>query len=87
MNEYWGRYQVPIMVTENGLGAFGILGADGSIHDDYRIRYYAQHIAETREAIRDGVNLVGYFPWGPIDIVGCCSSDMEKPRAPLRLFR
>jgi 6-phospho-beta-glucosidase len=48
------------------------------VHDDYRIEYYRDHVAAMREAVKDGVDLVGYFPWGPIDIVSCSSSEMSK---------
>lgn len=78
LNEYWDRYQKPIYITENGLGAKDTIEKDGSIHDDYRISYLSQHIEQMIEAIKDGVDVRGYYPWGPIDIISCSSSEMEK---------
>ncbi len=78
LNEYWDRYQKPLYITENGLGAFDTLEADGSIHDSYRIEYLREHIKACKEAIMDGVDLRGYYPWGPIDIISCSSSEMTK---------
>jgi len=78
LNQYWDRYQVPIMIAENGLGAYDVLTADGAVQDDYRIAYYAAHVQAMGEAIRDGVDVKGFFPWGPIDIVSCSSSEMGK---------
>ncbi len=78
LNLYWDRYQVPIMIAENGIGAFDQPNEHGEILDDYRIDYLRSHLAQAKEAIRDGVELMGYFPWGPIDIVSCSSSEMSK---------
>jgi 6-phospho-beta-glucosidase len=78
LNFYWDRYGVPIIIAENGLGAFDKLETDGSVHDPYRIEYLRAHIEQVREAILDGVQVLGYYPWGPIDIVSCSSSEMEK---------
>jgi 6-phospho-beta-glucosidase len=78
LNQYWDRYQVPIMIAENGLGSRDVVEPDGSIHDDYRISYLREHLRATRDAVRDGVEMIGFFPWGPIDIVSCSSSEMGK---------
>ncbi|MGC3956311.1 MAG: glycoside hydrolase family 1 protein [Propionicimonas sp.] len=78
LNQYWDRYQVPLMIAENGLGAFDEPDENGRVHDDYRIAYYREHVRAMREAIKDGVEMIGYFPWGPIDIVSCSSSEMSK---------
>lgn len=78
LNNYWDRYQVPIMITENGFGARDEVEPDGTINDSYRIDYLRAHVAAMRDAVRDGVDLRGYFPWGPIDIVSCSSSEMAK---------
>ena len=78
LNEYWDRYRLPIMITENGSGFDEKPDEDGRIHDDYRIDYFYQHISQMLEAINDGVNLIGYYPWGPIDLVSCTSSEMSK---------
>jgi 6-phospho-beta-glucosidase len=78
LNYFWDRYQIPIVIAENGLGAFDKVEADEKIHDPYRIEYLRSHIEQVREAIVDGVNVIAYHPWGPIDIVSASSSEMEK---------
>jgi 6-phospho-beta-glucosidase len=78
LNMYWDRYQVPIIIAENGLGCFDKVAEDGSVHDDYRIEYLKAHIEQMKEAVLDGVDVFGYYPWGPIDIVSCSSSEMSK---------
>jgi 6-phospho-beta-glucosidase len=78
LNYFWDRYQIPIVIAENGLGAFDKLEADGSIHDPYRVAYLKSHIEQLKEAILDGVKVIAYHPWGPIDIVSASSSEMEK---------
>lgn len=78
LNKVYDRYGVPIMVTENGLGAFDKVEEDGSIHDDYRIAYLREHIEQMRLAIDDGVDLVGYTPWSAIDLVSVSTGEMEK---------
>ena len=77
LNVYWDRYQKPMYITENGIGAYDRI-EDGQIHDPYRIAYLKAHIEQMKEAIHDGVDMRGYYPWGPIDIVSCSSSEMEK---------
>ena len=66
------------MVVENGLGAVDKVEADGSINDDYRIDYLRDHIKEMKEAIEDGVELMGYTPWGCIDLVSASTGEMKK---------
>lgn len=78
LNEYWDRYQVPLFIVENGLGALDKLEADGSIHDSYRIDYLRKHIIQMQEAIKDGVQLIGYTMWGPIDLISASTSEMSK---------
>lgn len=78
LNEYYDRYQLPIMITENGMGFYETLGKDNKLHDAYRVEFLKQHIEQIKEAIHDGVDVVGYYPWGPIDLVSCSSSEMEK---------
>lgn len=68
LREVYDRYNLPIIVTENGLGAFDKL-EDGTVHDDYRIEYYKKHLHEIKEAITDGVKVFGYSPWSAIDLV------------------
>jgi len=65
----WDRYQLPLLVTENGLGAFDTLADDGMVHDDYRIDYYDQHIRQIALALEDGVDVLGYCPWSAIDLI------------------
>ncbi|WP_019615421.1 glycoside hydrolase family 1 protein [Psychromonas ossibalaenae] len=67
--EIYERYALPLIVTENGLGAFDKVEQDGSINDDYRIEYLAQHIEQIQMAISDGVEVFGYCPWSAIDLV------------------
>ena len=78
LNMYWDRYQLPIMIAENGFGHHDELEDDGSIHDDYRIHYLKAHVEQMKEAVLDGVDVFGYFPWGPIDIISCTSSEISK---------
>lgn len=78
LNEIYDRYQIPLMVVENGLGAYDKLEEDGSIHDSYRIDYLREHIKEMEEAVKDGVDLMGYTPWGWIDVVSASTGEMAK---------
>ncbi|MDR2538229.1 MAG: glycoside hydrolase family 1 protein [Bifidobacteriaceae bacterium] len=77
LNMYWDRYQKPMIITENGFGAIDEL-KDGTVHDRYRINYLREHIRNILEAIQDGVEILGYYMWAPIDIVSCSSSEMSK---------
>lgn len=63
------RYHIPMLITENGLGAKDVLADDGHIHDEYRIDYLKRHFVQAQEALSDGVNLIGYCPWSFIDLV------------------
>ncbi|MDD3219805.1 MAG: family 1 glycosylhydrolase [Lachnospiraceae bacterium] len=78
LNEIYDRYQIPLMVVENGLGAKDVLDEDGSIHDSYRIDYLRKHIEQMAEAVKDGVDLMGYTPWGCIDLVSASTGEMAK---------
>ncbi|MDF9823967.1 6-phospho-beta-glucosidase [Breznakia sp. PF5-3] len=78
LNKLYDRYHVPLMVVENGLGAEDVVEADGSIQDDYRIDYMRKHINEMANTIDDGVDLIGYTMWGPIDIVSAGTGEMKK---------
>lgn len=78
LNEIYDRYHIPIMVVENGLGQDDKLEEDKSIHDDYRIEYLRKHILAMSEAIDDGVDLIGYTPWGCIDLVAASTGEMKK---------
>jgi 6-phospho-beta-glucosidase len=78
LNQLYDRYQVPLFIVENGLGAYDKVEEDGSINDDYRIDYLRSHIDAMGEAIEDGVNLMGYTPWGCIDLVSASTGEMSK---------
>ncbi len=78
LNEIYARYRIPLMVVENGLGARDTVEADGSIHDGYRIDYLRQHIEQMKLAVEDGVDLMGYTPWGCIDLVSASTGEMAK---------
>lgn len=78
LNQLYDRYQKPLFIAENGLGAVDEIQKDGSIQDDYRIDYLKQHIEQMKEAIHDGVDLFGYTSWGCIDIVSASTSQMSK---------
>lgn len=73
------RYNLPLFIVENGFGAYDKIAADGTINDDYRIDYLKAHITEMKKAVdEDGVDLLGYTPWGVIDIVSFGTGEMEK---------
>lgn len=79
LNLFYDRYQIPLMIVENGLGALDKLEDDYTIHDSYRIEYLREHIKEMKKAIEiDGVDLIGYTPWGCIDIVSAGTGEMSK---------
>ena len=77
LNQLYDRYQKPLFIVENGLGAVDKL-ENGQVHDDYRIDYLKEHIIQMKEAIQDGVELMGYLPWGCIDLVSCSTGQMSK---------
>lgn len=79
VNRLYDRYGLPLMVVENGYGAYDKREADGSIPDDDRIAYFKAHIEAMGEAVsEDGVDLIGYTPWGLIDLVSASTGEMEK---------
>lgn len=78
LNEFYGRWQIPLMIVENGLGAEDQVEEDGSIHDEYRIAYMREHIQQMAEAIEDGVELMGYTVWGCTDLVSAGTGEMAK---------
>lgn len=79
LNLLHDRYpDIPLMVVENGFGAFDTVEEDGLIHDTYRIDYFRQHIQAMEEAISDGVPLIGYTTWGPIDLVSAGTGQYAK---------
>lgn len=78
LNSLYDRYQKPLFIVENGLGAKDIIEKDGSIQDDYRIEYLREHIKAMGDAIEDGVDLMGYTTWGCIDLVAASTGEMSK---------
>lgn len=77
--ELYSRFELPIMVVENGLGAADTISEDGKIHDEYRVQYFREHIDAMKKAIdEDGVDLIGYTPWGCIDLVSASTGEMAK---------
>lgn len=81
LNDYWDRWQKPLFIVENGLGAKDeLLEVDGvkTVHDDYRIDYLNQHLTQVGEALADGVDLLGYTTWGCIDLVSASTAQLSK---------
>ncbi|WP_296879394.1 glycoside hydrolase family 1 protein [Thomasclavelia sp.] len=79
LNRLYDKYQLPLMIVENGLGAIDIIEDDGTINDNYRIEYLRKHIIEIKKAIEyDGVDVLGYTPWGCIDLVSAGTGEMKK---------
>ena len=79
LNRLYDRYQMPLFVVENGLGAFDTIEEDGSIHDTYRINYLRDHIKAMDAAVNeDGVDLMGYTMWGCVDLVSASTGETEK---------
>ena len=79
LNYLYDRYQLPLMIVENGLGASDYINQDGQINDDYRIDYLRKHIQAMKEAVEiDGVDLMGYTPWGCIDLISASTGEMKK---------
>lgn len=79
LNYVYDRYQKPLMVVENGLGALDVLTEDHKVHDDYRIDYLRQHVEAMKDAIEiDHVDLIAYTTWGCIDLVSAGTGEMRK---------
>ena len=78
LEEVYDRYQIPLMIVENGLGAVDERSEDGKFHDTYRIDYMREHIDEMAKAVHDGVDLMGYTMWGCIDLVSASTGEMKK---------
>ena len=72
------RFHKPLFIVENGLGAIDIVEKDGSINDDYRIEYLKAHIEQVKLALDDGIDLMGYLTWGPIDVISATEGQMAK---------
>ncbi|MBQ6222820.1 MAG: 6-phospho-beta-glucosidase [Solobacterium sp.] len=79
INTLYDRYQKPLFIVENGLGANDVLEEDGTVHDPYRINYLRAHIEAMRDAVvLDGIPLIGFTAWGCIDLVSASSGEMKK---------
>ncbi len=78
LNKLYDRYQIPLYIVENGLGAKDEPDEKFWVEDDYRIDYLRKHIEAMKEAIQDGVELMGFTPWGCIDLVSASTSEMSK---------
>ena len=79
MNDLYDRYQKPLFIVENGLGAKDVIEGDGTIQDDYRIDYLREHIKAMIDAVvEDGVPLMGYTTWAPIDLISASTGEMSK---------
>ncbi|EHJ56558.1 hypothetical protein HMPREF9318_00318 [Streptococcus urinalis FB127-CNA-2] len=78
LEKIYDRYEIPLMVVENGLGAFDTVGEDGVVHDDYCIDYHREHVKAMSRAIDNGVDLIAYTTWGCIDIVSAGTGEMRK---------
>lgn len=79
LNQLYDRYEKPLFIVENGLGAIDTVEADGTIRDDGRIDYLRQHIQAFKDAVeKDGVPIIGYTAWGCIDLVSAASGQMSK---------
>lgn len=78
LNFLYDRYQKPLFIVENGLGAKDVLNDEGVVEDDYRIAYLNDHLYQVGEAIQDGVEVMGYTSWGPIDLVSASTAQMSK---------
>lgn len=72
------RFHKPLFIVENGLGAPDEVNEDGTIIDDYRIEYLKAHIEQVRLALDDGIDLMGYLTWGPIDVISASEGQMSK---------
>ncbi|HFZ8488779.1 TPA: 6-phospho-beta-glucosidase [Salmonella enterica subsp. diarizonae serovar 50:k:z35] len=79
LNWFWDRFQLPMFIVENGFGAVDFVQHDGTIDDQYRIDYLAAHVREMKKAVvEDGVDLIGYTPWGCIDLISAGTGEMKK---------
>ena len=79
LNRFYERYEIPLFIVENGLGYNDQVDENGYVEDDYRIEYLRQHIIEMKKAIlEDGVDIIGYTPWGCIDLVSAGTGEMSK---------
>lgn len=78
LHSFYDRYNIPLLIVENGLGAYDTLTEDKKVHDQYRIEYLKDHISKMNEAIEEGVDLIGYTMWGSIDVVSFGTGEIKK---------
>lgn len=81
LNMFYDRYQKPLFIVENGLGAVDVLNEDENgnktVEDDYRIQYLKDHLIQVGEAVQDGVEIMGYTSWGCIDVVSASTAELK----------
>ncbi len=78
LNEIYNRYEIPVMVVENGLGAIDELTEYKKVHDQYRVEYLREYIKSMEGALEDCVDLIVYTPWGGIDLISASTGEMKK---------
>lgn len=78
LHEIYDRYQMPLFIVENGLGAHDVLEKDGTIHDPYHVEYMREHIKEMKKAVEEGVDLMGYTMWSCIDLCAASTGQVSK---------
>ena len=78
LNVLYDRYRKPLFIVENGIGLDETPDETGEIHDDFRVQYAKDHMIQVQEAIEDGVDVMGYLWWGPIDVVSAGTGEMKK---------
>lgn len=78
LNYLYQMYQKPLIILESGSGFYEVLDENETLHDPYRIEYFKQHILELKKAVEDGVDVIGYITWSPIDVVAASTGQMAK---------
>ncbi|MET3941830.1 beta-glucosidase/6-phospho-beta-glucosidase/beta-galactosidase [Paenibacillus sp. PvP094] len=78
LNLLYDRYQKPLFIVENGLGAVDHVEANDVINDDYRIDYLREHLSQVSKAIQDGVDLMGHTSWGAIELISASTGELKK---------
>lgn len=78
LRDIYSRYNKPLMITENGMGAKDVLEADGSIHDNYRIDYLREHVRAIKNAINNGVEMLSYNPWSFMDLLSTSNGYQKR---------
>jgi 6-phospho-beta-glucosidase len=78
LNEYYTRYEMPLMIVENGIGLYETPDENGMVQDDERIKYMQEHILSIADALRDGVDIIGYATWSAVDIVSAGTGEFKK---------